>query len=93
MREADSSFPPAVSFKLDCQGTMWPWSCNESESWWTLQFEKGCPVSFATRIHNMISLGLSIDVDEEAAPAQAESSDDAPPPLEATAASTMEDVD
>ncbi|GAA5840293.1 hypothetical protein JCM3766R1_001449 [Sporobolomyces carnicolor] len=51
------------------------------------------PVSFATRIHNMISLGLSIDVDEEAAPAQAESSDDAPPPLEATAASTMEDVD
>ncbi|GAA6022255.1 hypothetical protein JCM11491_001683 [Sporobolomyces phaffii] len=51
------------------------------------------PVSFATRIHNMISLGLSIDTEEDSTPAKAESSDDAPPPLETAAASTMEDVD
>ncbi|GAA5904205.1 uncharacterized protein JCM6883_006405 [Sporobolomyces salmoneus] len=51
------------------------------------------PVSFANRIHNMISLGLSIDTEEDSTPAQAESSDDAPPPLEPAAASTMEDVD
>ncbi|GAA5907644.1 uncharacterized protein JCM6883_001845 [Sporobolomyces salmoneus] len=51
------------------------------------------PVSFANRIHNMISLGLSIDTEEDSTPAQAESSDDTPPPLEPAAASTMEDVD
>jgi molecular chaperone HtpG len=51
------------------------------------------PVSFANRIHNMISLGLSIDTEEESTPAKAESSDDAPPPLETTAASSMEEVD
>ncbi|GAA5829054.1 hypothetical protein JCM5353_000882 [Sporobolomyces roseus] len=49
------------------------------------------PVSFANRIHNMISLGLSIDTEEE--PVKAESSDDAPPPLETAAASSMEEVD
>ncbi|GAA5943481.1 uncharacterized protein JCM15063_006485 [Sporobolomyces koalae] len=49
------------------------------------------PVSFANRIHNMISLGLSIDTEDE--PVKAETSDEAPPPLETAAASTMEDVD
>ncbi|GAA5992752.1 hypothetical protein JCM5350_003373 [Sporobolomyces pararoseus] len=51
------------------------------------------PVSFANRIHNMISLGLSIDTEEESTPVKAESSDDAPPPLETAAASSMEEVD
>ncbi|GAA5878459.1 hypothetical protein JCM16303_002089 [Sporobolomyces ruberrimus] len=52
------------------------------------------PVSFATRIHNMISLGLSIDTEEEPSKTEsASASTDAPPPLEESAGSTMEDVD
>jgi len=39
----------------------------------------------------MISLGLSIDTEEE--PTKVESSDDAPPPLETAATSSMEEVD
>jgi molecular chaperone HtpG len=49
------------------------------------------PVDFASRIHSMISLGLSIDTEDE--PAQVEESDDAPPPLEPAGVSSMEDVD
>ncbi|GAA6061245.1 hypothetical protein JCM10212_002704 [Sporobolomyces blumeae] len=49
------------------------------------------PVNFASRIYNMISLGLSIDTED--APAQADDSADAPPPLETAAASSMEEVD
>ncbi|GAA5978208.1 hypothetical protein JCM11641_001136 [Rhodosporidiobolus odoratus] len=49
------------------------------------------PVDFATRIHSMISLGLSIDTEEE--PAAAEESGDAPPPLESAGVSSMEEVD
>ncbi|KAK4333763.1 hypothetical protein RTBOTA2_002494 [Rhodotorula toruloides] len=40
----------------------------------------------------MISLGLSIDADEPAAAAH-EEQDDQPPALEATGASSMEEVD
>jgi molecular chaperone HtpG len=49
------------------------------------------PVDFASRIHSMISLGLSIDTEDE--PAAVEASDDAPPPLEPAGVSSMEDVD
>ncbi|GAA5959679.1 hypothetical protein JCM3765_007236 [Sporobolomyces pararoseus] len=42
---------------------------------------------------HLISLGLSIDTEEESTPVKAESSDDAPPPLETAAASSMEEVD
>ena len=49
------------------------------------------PTSFAKRIHRMISLGLDVDdEEEESAPAATE---DAPPPLEATATSAMEEID
>ncbi|KAJ3923588.1 heat-shock protein 90 [Lentinula edodes] len=49
------------------------------------------PTSFAKRIHRMISLGLDVDEEEEVA-AEA-STNDAPPPLEATASSAMEEID
>ncbi|BGP15984.1 hypothetical protein JCM10213_004800 [Rhodosporidiobolus nylandii] len=49
------------------------------------------PVDFASRIHSMISLGLSIDTDES--PAEADESGDAPPPLESAGVSSMEEVD
>ncbi|GAA5944555.1 hypothetical protein JCM1841_001033 [Sporobolomyces salmonicolor] len=49
------------------------------------------PVSFASRIHNMIALGLSIDTEEE--PAKVEESADVPPPLETAGVSSMEEVD
>ena len=49
------------------------------------------PTSFGKRIHRMISLGLDVDdEEEESAPAATE---DAPPPLEATATSAMEEID
>jgi len=50
------------------------------------------PVDFANRITAMISLGLSID-EPEAAEEAADDSADAPPPLEATGISSMEEVD
>jgi molecular chaperone HtpG len=50
------------------------------------------PMSFAKRIHRMISLGLDVDEDnEKSAPAAA--ADDVPPPLEDTSASAMEEID
>ncbi|KAJ3786169.1 heat-shock protein 90 [Lentinula aff. detonsa] len=49
------------------------------------------PTSFAKRIHRMISLGL--DVDEEEEVAVEASTDDVPPPLEATSSSAMEEID
>jgi molecular chaperone HtpG len=49
------------------------------------------PTSFAKRIYRMISLGLDVDEDEEAPAAQ--TADDAPPPLEATSSSAMEEID
>ncbi|GAA5847925.1 hypothetical protein JCM11251_006566, partial [Rhodosporidiobolus azoricus] len=59
----------------------------------TSGFSLDNPVDFAHRIHSMISLGLSIDTEEDAAPAAAEESSEAPPPLEGAAVSSMEDVD
>ncbi|KAK4701640.1 molecular chaperone HtpG, partial [Phenoliferia sp. Uapishka_3] len=56
----------------------------------TSGFTLDAPVDFASRIHSMISLGLSIDEDE---PTAIEADDDAPPPLEPAAASAMEEVD
>jgi molecular chaperone HtpG len=52
------------------------------------------PTQYASRIHRMIKLGLSIDEEDivEEAPA-ASSSDDMPPPLETAPASNMEEVD
>ena len=50
------------------------------------------PVDFANRITAMISLGLSID-EPEAAEEAVDDSADAPPPLEATGISSMEEVD
>jgi len=49
------------------------------------------PSGFAKRIHRMISLGL--DVDEEEAPAAAETADAPPPPLEGAPTSAMEEID
>jgi len=57
----------------------------------TSGFSLDDPTSFAKRIHRMISLGLDVDEDEEAAPA--ETSDDAPPPLEGASTSAMEEID
>ncbi|KAK0197232.1 heat-shock protein 90 [Armillaria mellea] len=47
------------------------------------------PSSFAKRIHRMISLGLDVDEEEEDTAIEAE----APPPLEATSTSAMEEID
>ncbi|KAK0450743.1 heat-shock protein 90 [Armillaria borealis] len=47
------------------------------------------PTSFAKRIHRMISLGLDVDEEEEDTAIEA----DAPPPLEATSTSAMEEID
>ncbi|KAK0483504.1 heat-shock protein 90 [Armillaria novae-zelandiae] len=47
------------------------------------------PTSFAKRIHRMISLGLDVDEEEEETAIEA----DAPPPLEATSTSAMEEID
>ncbi|KAJ4488051.1 heat-shock protein 90 [Lentinula aciculospora] len=49
------------------------------------------PTSFAKRIHRMISLGLDVDEEEEAAVEA--SVDDAPPPLDAASSSAMEEID
>ncbi|KAK0240260.1 heat-shock protein 90, partial [Armillaria nabsnona] len=46
------------------------------------------PTSFAKRIHRMISLGLDVDEEEEDTAIEA----DAPPPLEATSTSAMEEI-
>ncbi|KAI5475043.1 molecular chaperone HtpG [Pseudohyphozyma bogoriensis] len=56
----------------------------------TSGFTLDAPVDFAQRIHSMISLGLSLDEPEAI---EAEESADAPPPLEATGVSSMEEVD
>jgi molecular chaperone HtpG len=50
------------------------------------------PTSFAKRIHRMISLGLDVDEDEPEEVA-ASSSADAPPPLEPSSTSAMEEID
>ncbi|KAF7967679.1 hypothetical protein HWV62_17571 [Athelia sp. TMB] len=50
------------------------------------------PTSFAKRIHRMISLGLDVDEDEEDEDT-ADATDDAPPPLEGTSGSAMEEID
>lgn len=50
------------------------------------------PSSFASRIHRMIKLGLSIDEDDSAAPTSS-SSDDVPPLEADTEGSKMEEVD
>ncbi|KAK0459603.1 heat-shock protein 90 [Desarmillaria tabescens] len=47
------------------------------------------PTSFAKRIHRMISLGLDVDEEEEDTAIET----DAPPPLEATSTSAMEEID
>ncbi|KAK0228422.1 heat-shock protein 90 [Armillaria fumosa] len=47
------------------------------------------PTSFAKRIHRMISLGLDVDEEEEETAIEA----DAPPPLETTSTSAMEEID
>ncbi|KAK0210630.1 heat-shock protein 90 [Desarmillaria ectypa] len=47
------------------------------------------PTSFAKRIHRMISLGLDVDEEEEENVIETE----APPPLEATSTSAMEEID
>nr|AEG19531.1 heat shock protein 90 [Glaciozyma antarctica] len=57
----------------------------------TSGFTLDAPVDFANRIHNMISLGLSIDEPEEAI--EEDEDDDGPPPLEPASASAMEEVD
>jgi len=49
------------------------------------------PTSFAKRIYRMISLGLDVDEDEETVDAPIET--DASPPLEASSASAMEEID
>jgi len=48
------------------------------------------PTSFAKRIHRMISLGLDVDEEEEAAPAAEEA---APAEAEAASTSAMEEID
>jgi len=50
------------------------------------------PNSFASRIHRMIKLGLSID-DDSSAPASGETAPDDLPPLEGEESSKMEEVD
>ncbi|KAJ7038857.1 hypothetical protein C8F04DRAFT_1321421 [Mycena alexandri] len=49
------------------------------------------PTSFAKPIHRMISLGLDVDEDEEEVAAV--EGDNAPPPLEGTSTSAMEEID
>jgi len=49
------------------------------------------PTSFAKRIHRMISLGLDVDEEEEAAPAAAEEA--VPAEAEGASASAMEEID
>ena len=58
----------------------------------TSGFSLDDPTSFAKRIHRMIALGLDVDDEDDEAPV-AESSDDAPPPLESTSTSAMEEID
>jgi len=48
------------------------------------------PTSFAKRIHRMISLGLDVDEEEEAAPTAEEA---APAEAEAASTSAMEEID
>jgi len=50
------------------------------------------PMSFAKRIHRMISLGLDVDEEEEVE-VVAESNDDSAPGLEGASASAMEEID
>lgn len=59
----------------------------------TSGFTLDAPQHFAERIHRMVSLGLSIDVQEEAEASTSGTSGAEVPPLEATAASAMEEVD
>ncbi|MBW0508889.1 hypothetical protein O181_048604 [Austropuccinia psidii MF-1] len=60
----------------------------------TSGFTLDAPQSFAERIHRMVSIGLSIDTQEEteAGPSGTTASEEIPP-LEATPASAMEEVD
>ena len=51
------------------------------------------PTHFAKRIHRMISLGLDVEDDEPSAVVAAAEDNDASPPLEPAAASTMEEID
>ena len=57
----------------------------------TSGFSLDDPTSFAKRIHRMIALGL--DVDEEVEAPAVSSSDDVPPPAEASGGSAMEEID
>lgn len=60
----------------------------------TSGFTLDAPQHFAERIHRMVSLGLSIDVQEDAeAGPSGSTAETEVPPLEATAASAMEEVD
>lgn len=51
------------------------------------------PAGFASRIHRMIKLGLSIDDDTEEAAAEEEDDEEMPPLEESGAATKMEEVD
>ena len=57
----------------------------------TSGFSLDDPTSFAKRIHRMIALGLDVDEEEQAAPA--ETTAEAPASTEAAAASAMEEID
>ncbi|POY74857.1 hypothetical protein BMF94_2130 [Rhodotorula taiwanensis] len=65
----------------------------------TSGFTLESPQTYCQRIYSMIALGLSIDTDElpssseSAAAASSEDAGDAPPPLESTGASAMEELD
>lgn len=58
----------------------------------TSGFTLSNPQDFASRINRMIALGLSIDAEPEAAPADAPAAEDAPA-LEEAGAGSMEEVD